>query len=106
MHNVNKDLLITVLTKENENLKELNHLREEQLKICGRQDDIFKQLKTETKQRDEIANNLIKCLNDQIHSLEQTLQLRELLCNELIKQLEKMGLNVEEYKAAELSKTR
>jgi septal ring factor EnvC (AmiA/AmiB activator) len=86
----NKDVLILVLKKENDTLKKISELQEDQLKGYKIQVEAYKKM-TETDQKmEETMTRLAKAYEDRINTLEQQLKVAADYNMELSQKIEEM----------------
>jgi hypothetical protein len=68
---VNKDLLIDVLTKENDNLKKLTKAQEEQLNNYRQHVEVYKTLTQKMSEQEKVQSKLIEGLSKEAASLRE-----------------------------------
>ncbi|MES2329256.1 MAG: hypothetical protein V4539_06600 [Bacteroidota bacterium] len=68
---VNKDLLIEVLTKQNDNLEQLTQAQGEQLNNYREHAESYKTLLQKMSEQESVQNNLIESLSKEVGSLRE-----------------------------------
>ena len=82
-NNINKDLLIEVLIRENKNLSNLTKSQADQIKTYREIIESFNHMQSLSEQIDSRMSQLTKSYNDEIQSLQQTVITQDLYIKQL-----------------------
>jgi len=89
-HPINKDILIQVLQKENQGLKELVRLQSDRIAGVKQYEEIVAKMQANMERKEEIMDQLKKAYTDAITSMEGRLRTLTEQNIELTRQLEEL----------------